>query len=133
MVRIAAHSDRTGERRLHVAVPTFVTAVGFAATAATLHAPLLATAALTLVAIGIAGSFGPFWGLATSTLGASAAAGGIALVNAIGNIGGFAGPYVVGLVKDATGSFAGSLLTFAGLAGIAGLLALRLRPARPAG
>jgi ACS family tartrate transporter-like MFS transporter len=133
MVRIAAHSDRAGERRLHVAVPTFVTAVGFAATAATLRAPLLATAALTLVAIGIAGSFGPFWGLATSTLGASAAAGGIALVNAIGNIGGFAGPYVVGLVKDATGSFAGSLLTFAGLAGIAGLLALRLRLARPAG
>lgn len=131
MVRIAAHSDRTGERRLHVAVPTFVTAVGFAATAATLRAPLLATAALTLVAIGIAGSFGPFWGLATSTLGASAAAGGIALVNAIGNIGGFAGPYVVGLVKDATGSFAGSLLTFAALAGIAGLLALRLRLARP--
>jgi ACS family tartrate transporter-like MFS transporter len=131
MVRIAAHSDRTGERRLHVAVPTFVTAVGFAATAATLRAPLLATAALTLVAIGIAGSFGPFWGLATSTLGASAAAGGIALVNAIGNIGGFAGPYVVGVVKDATGSFAGSLLTFAALAGIAGLLALRLRLARP--
>ena len=130
MVRIAAHSDRTGERRLHVAVPTFVTAVGFAATAATLRAPLLATAALTLVAIGIAGSFGPFWGLATSTLGASAAAGGIALVNAIGNIGGFAGTYVVGLVKDATGSFAGSLVTFAGLALVAGLLALRLRPAR---
>lgn len=132
MVRIAAHSDRTGERRLHVAVPTFVTAVGFAATAATLRAPLLATAALTLVAIGIAGAFGPFWGLATGALGGAAAAGAIALINALGNIGGFAGPYVVGLVKDATGSFAGSLLTFAGLALIAGLLALRLRPARPA-
>ncbi len=131
MVRIAAHSDRTGERRLHVAVPTFVTALGFAATAATVRAPLLATIGLTLVAIGIAGGFGPFWGLATSALGASAAAGAIALVNALGNIGGFAGPYVVGLVKDATGSFAGSLVTFAGLALIAALLALRLRPARP--
>ena len=128
MVRIAAHSDRTGERRLHVAVPSFVCALGFAATAGLVHAPILATAALTLVAIGIAGAFGPFWGLATSALGGPAAAATIALVNALGNIGGFAGPYVVGLVKDATGSFAGALVTFAGLALVAGLLALRLRP-----
>lgn len=126
MVRIAAHSDRTGERRLHLAVPTFVTALGFAATAVTLRAPLLATIALTLVAIGIAGGFGPFWGLATSALSGSAAAGAIALVNALGNIGGFAGPYVVGRVRDATGSFAGALVTFAGLALVAALLALRL-------
>ena len=131
MVRIAAHSDRTSERRLHVAVPTLVTAVGFAATAGLLRAPLLATAALTLVAIGIAGAFGPFWGLATSALGGSSAAAAIAFVNALGNIGGFAGPYVVGVVKDTTGSFAGSLVTFAGLALVAGLLALRLRPTHP--
>jgi ACS family tartrate transporter-like MFS transporter len=132
MVRIAAHSDRTGERRRHVALPSFLTALGFAAAAALLHAPLLATAALTLVAIGIAGSFGPFWGLATWALGGAgaAAAGGIALVNALGNVGGFAGPTVVGVVKDATGSFAGALLAFAGLAALAGSLALGLRSAR---
>lgn len=129
MVWIAAHSDRTGERRRHVALPCLVTAAGFAATAAALHAPLLATVALTLVAIGIAGSFGPFWGLATTSLSGPASAGGIALVNTIGNIGGFAGPYVVGLLKDATGSFAAVLLVFSGLAAAAGVLALRFRPA----
>ncbi len=126
MLWIAAHSDRTGERRLHVSLSALVTALGFGATAMVLHTPLLATAALTIVAIGIAGSFGPFWGLTTVALSGSAAAGGIALVTAIGNIGGFAGPYVVGLVRDATGSFAGALVTFAGLAAVAALLALRL-------
>jgi len=130
MVWIAAHSDRTGERRRHVAVSSFVTALGFGATAAALHTPLLATAALTMVAIGIAGSFGPFWGYTTAALAGPAAASGIALVTAIGNIGGFAGPYVVGRVRDATGSFAGALITFAGLALVAGLSALRLRPTR---
>lgn len=134
MVWIAEHSDRTGERRRHVALPCLVTAAGFAATAAVRQSPLLATAALTLVAIGIAGSFGPFWGLATAALTGPAAAGGIALVNAIGNVGGFAGPYVVGIVKDATGGFAGALVTFAVLAAVAGLLALRLRaPSPPSG
>ena len=132
MLWIAAHSDRTGERRRHVAGPCLVTAVGFWATAAALNAPLLATAALTVVAIGIAGSFGPFWGLATATLAGPAAAGGIALVNSIGNIGGFAGPYIVGLLKNATGSFAAVLMVFGGLATVAGLLAVWLRPpARP--
>lgn len=132
MVRIARHSDRTGERRRHVAVPCFATAAGFAATAAVLRTPLLATAALTLVAIGIAGSFGPFWGLATASLYGPAAAGGIALVNSIGNVGGFAGPYVVGLLKHATGSFAAVLVVFGGLAAVAGLLAMLLRPATTA-
>jgi sugar phosphate permease len=133
MLWIAGHSDRTGERRLHVSFSALVTALGFGATALVLHTPVLATAALTIVAIGIAGSFGPFWGLTTVALSGSAAAGGIALVTAIGNIGGFAGPYVVGLVRDATGSFAGALLTFSALSLAAGLLALRLRPARPGG
>lgn len=129
MVWIAAHSDRTAERRRHIALPCFLTAAGFAATAAVLREPLLATATLALVAIGIAGSFGPFWGLATTSLSGPASAGGIALVSSIGNIGGFAGPYVVGLLKDATGSFTAVLVVFGGLAAAAGLLALRLRPA----
>lgn len=132
MVWIAAHSDRTGERRRHVALPCLLTAAGFAATAAAQRSPLLATAALTLVAIGIAGSFGPFWGLATTSLSGPANAPGIALVNSIGNIGGFAGPYVVGVLKDATGSFAAVLVVFGGLAAVAGLLAMLLRPATTA-
>lgn len=130
MVLVATHSDRTGERRRHVAVPTLVAMAGFVATAVVLHSPMLATAALTVVAIGLAGAYGPFWGLATAALGSTTAAGGIALINSVGNLGGFAGPYVVGLVKDATGSFAGALVTFAGIAAAAALLVLRLKPAR---
>ncbi len=126
MVLIAAHSDRTAERHRHIAVPSLIAGAGFVATAAVLHSPLLATAALTVVAIGLAGAYGPFWGLATAALGSTTAAGGIALINSVGNLGGFAGPYVVGLVKDATGSFAGALVTFAGLAVAAALFALRL-------
>ena len=126
MLLVATHSDRTGERHRHVAIPSVVAAAGFVATAAVLHSPLLATAALTVVAIGLAGTYGPFWGLATAALGSTAAAGGIALINSVGNLGGFAGPYIVGLVKDATGSFAGALVTFAGLAIAAALFALRL-------
>lgn len=133
MVRVAASSDRSGERRGYVAGAGIVAAVGFLATAAALRSPLLATAALSIVAIGIAGSFGPFWGLATAALPARTAAAGVALVSAIGNLGGLIGPWVVGHVKDATGSFAGALTAFALLAGLAALLA-RLTPAgSPAG
>jgi ACS family tartrate transporter-like MFS transporter len=130
MVRVAAHSDRTGERRRYVAATALVAGAGFVATAAALHSPLLATAALAVVAIGIAASFGPFWGLATAALPSGAAAVGIALVNSIGNVGGFAGPYVVGLVKDATGSFTGALVAFALLCMLAALLA-RFTPLPP--
>jgi MFS transporter, ACS family, tartrate transporter len=127
MVRVAALSDQTGERRGYIAGAGLVAAAGFLATAAALRSPLLATAALSIVAIGIAASFGPFWGLATATLPAGTAAAGVALVSAIGNVGGFIGPYVVGLVKDATGGFGGALVSFALLAVCAALLA-RLTP-----
>jgi ACS family tartrate transporter-like MFS transporter len=106
-------------------------AVGFAATAATLETPLLATAALSLAAIGFTSALGPFWTLPTTVLSGTAAAGGIALINSLGNLAGFAGPYLVGLVKDATGGYAGALLAFAllMLAGAALALALRRAPA----
>lgn len=128
MVLVAALSDRSGERRRYVAGAALVAALGFLATAAALRSPFLSTAALAIVAIGVAASFGPFWGLATATLPAGTRAAGVALVSAIGNIGGFVGPYVVGLVKDATGSFAGALVSFALLALCAALVA-RLIPA----
>jgi len=62
----------------------------------------------------------------------TAAAGGIALVNSIGNIGGFAGPFAIGWVRDATGSFAGGLLALAGVLVVGAVIAISL-PASPAG
>jgi len=129
MVAVAAHSDRTRERHLHVAAPLVAGAIGFAATAATLETPLLATAALSLSAIGFTSALGPFWTLPTTFLSGAAAAGGIALINALGNVAGFAGPYLVGLVKDATGGYAGALLTFGVLMLAGAALALALRRA----
>lgn len=129
MLGFATLSDRGGRHRRFVALTALVTAAGFALTALALRSPLLATGGLTVVAIGIAGSFGPFWGVATEALGSAGAAAGIALVNSLGNIGGFAGPAVVGVARGATGSFAGVLWSFALLAALAGVLAARMRPA----
>lgn len=130
MVAIAAHSDRSGERHAHVAVPLVAGALGFAGTAAVLDSPGVATAALSLAAIGFTGALGPFWALPTSFLSGAAAAGGIALINSLGNVAGFAGPYLVGVVKDATGGFAGALIAFALLMLAGAALALQLRGAR---
>lgn len=128
MVVAAAHSDRTGERRRHVALSLVAGAVGFVV--ASSQATLTAFAGLALAAIGVWGSFGPFWALPTRFLRGTAAAAGIALVNSLGNVGGFVGPYMVGLVKDATGRFEAGLLSLAALLVVGAVLAW-LVPHRP--
>ena len=65
---------------------------------------------LALIPVGIFAFYGPYWCLPTSTLRGTAAAAGIAFVNSIGNLGGFAGPYVLGVLKDATGTITGAFL-----------------------
>ena len=127
MLLIAAHSDRTGERRRHLAGALVTTAIGFAATAVVTRSPVLAALALSFVAIGIAGAFGPFWGLATVSITGSAAAS-IALISSIGQVGALVGSWLVGHVRDVTGNFTAALLGFAALATIAALVA-RLTPA----
>jgi ACS family tartrate transporter-like MFS transporter len=128
MVLIGLSSDRTGERFLHVAVPCFVAVAGFSASAV-LSSPVPALIALTIAAIGDLGSRGPFWALPPRFLAAAPLAGGIALINTIGSLGGFVGPYGVGLVKEATGSFAGGLIFLAALLLAAGIATLFLRRA----
>ena len=83
---------------------------------------------LSIAAFGIWGTLGPFWAMPTAFLRGTAAAGGIAIVNSIGNIGGFVGPFRIGWVRDATGSFDGGLLTLAGV-----LVVGRRDRAQPAG
>jgi ACS family tartrate transporter-like MFS transporter len=126
MVAIGVSSDRSGERVLHIAVPCAVAAIGFAAIGV-LSSPVAALIALTIAAIGDLGSRGPFWSLPGRFLAQSASAGGIALINMVGSIGGFVGPYAVGIVKDATGSFTGGLLFLAGLLALAATATLSLR------
>jgi ACS family tartrate transporter-like MFS transporter len=128
MVLVGAHSDRSGERVLHIAATAITAAFGFVASAY-LHSPVLAVLALSLAAAGLQSAHGPFWTLPSAFLSGSAAAGGIALINSLGNLGGFVGPYVIGLLKGASGDFHSGLLLLAlvPLAGAA--LALHLRRA----
>jgi len=99
MVLWTRNSDRTGERVWHLAIASFLGGAGLIA-GAYLGDPLIAMVALTFGSIGIYAGLPTFWTLPTALLTGTAAAGGIALINAIGNLGGFAGPYLVGWIRD---------------------------------
>jgi ACS family tartrate transporter-like MFS transporter len=105
----ARHSDRFGERVWHVIGAASAGCVGFIA-AALVHQFSIALLCITVAVTGIMASRPPFWSLPTQVLTGQAAAGGIALINAIGNLGGFAGPYVMGWATQASGSFKTGLL-----------------------
>jgi MFS transporter, ACS family, tartrate transporter len=119
-------SDRTLERRFHLAAALFVASAGIAASTA-LDDPALKMIALTAAGAGIFGCLPVFWTLPTAFLSGAAAAGGIALINSIGNLAGFAGPYAVGMLKDATGSYTPGLLTLTAAGLVAMLVVLLLR------
>jgi MFS family permease len=103
MVVAAGHSDRTGERRWHIALAAVGGGAAFALSGA-VHGLALSLFALSLAMLGLASMFGPFWTLATSLVGGVGAAAGIALINSVGNIGGFVGPSLVGYISDRTHS-----------------------------
>lgn len=126
MVLTSIHSDRTGERRWHVAVPAFLAAIGWGF-AAYLDDPRMSLAALALASLGMYSTFAPFWSLPNSFLTGAAAAGGIALINSVGNLGGFVAPLMISRVKTLSGSFSGGLLAMAVTLLIAGFLALSVR------
>jgi MFS transporter, ACS family, tartrate transporter len=87
----------------------------------------VALCALTLAAVGLWSMMGPFWTLTTSMLGGTAAAGAVAILQVIGGVGGFTGPYMTGRLRDATHSFAGGLFVMSGMAVCAALLSLAVR------
>ncbi|HLK60218.1 MAG TPA: MFS transporter [Chthonomonadaceae bacterium] len=126
MMVIGLHSDRTGERRMHVVGSCCLSAFGMAL-AAYMHSPAMAVLAFTVAAMGLWSTLGPFWALPTAFLSGTAAAGGIAFINSVGNLGGFVGPYTMGALKDKTHSFAVGLLALAGSIFVAGLLSLALQ------
>jgi ACS family tartrate transporter-like MFS transporter len=113
MILWGRHSDHTGERPRHVAIAYSVGAIGLIATAL-MTDPILTMFTLVIAAMGQSSTGPTFWSLPTAMLSGTAAAGGIALINALGNLGGFFGPYLFGLVKDATGgSFMFALMVIA--------------------
>jgi sugar phosphate permease len=130
MVLAARHSDRSGERRWHAAAAALAGALGLVG--ATLYAgnTVIALAALSVATAGILSTFPIFWSLPTALLGGAAAAAGIALINSVGNLAGFASPYLVGAIKDATDSTASGIYLLAAslLAGAVLVVAAVRRP-----
>jgi sugar phosphate permease len=119
-------SDKRNERRWHIAGCLALSAVGFA-WAAMAHSMMVALCAMTLAAVGLWSMMGPFWTLTTSMLGGTAAAGAVAILQVVGGVGGFTGPYMTGRLRDATHSFAGGLYLMSAMAVCAALLALAVR------
>ena len=118
MVWWGRRSDRKAERRFHAALPLFVAAAGIAVSTA-LDDPLLKMISFCVAGFGIFACLPVFWTLPTAFLSGAAAAAGIAVINSIGNLAGFAGPFAMGWIKDETGSYAGGLLLLSALGLIA--------------
>ena len=126
MVWWGRRSDRLVERRFHTAFPLLVAAAGIAASTA-LDDPTLKMISLCVAGFGIFACLPVFWTLPTAFLSGAAAAAGIAVINSIGNLAGFAGPFAMGWIKDNTGSYAAGLLILAGLGIVAMAIVLALR------
>ncbi|SDV49010.1 MFS transporter [Chitinasiproducens palmae] len=131
MIANGAHSDKTGERRMHCAYAAVIAAIGISLTGALLAQPTLALIALTVGAMGILSAFPVFWSLPAAFLSGTAAAGGIAIINSVGNLAGFAAPYAIGWLKTTTGLLSSGLY-FVGVLefGAAVLIVLFIRDKR---
>lgn len=106
MVLMARRSDRTGERKYHAAFGPVVGSLGLIGVLVSSNNPILAIIMMCVATIGLYSFSGPYWALTSSFVAAEAAAVGIGIINSVGNLGGFIGPYVIGMLNDATGSIA---------------------------
>jgi MFS transporter, ACS family, tartrate transporter len=131
MVVVGVHSDRCGERRWHTAMPAFAGAIALVFVAqVTSVAPAIVL--VSIAALGVFSMVGPFWAMPTTLLSGTGAATGIAFINSVGNLGGFFGPYIIGLLRASTGYFKGGLLVLAGALAASGALVLTVKLGREA-
>jgi len=132
MVVVGRHSDRTGERRVHVAVCAAVTALGLLLAVASLRHPWILVLGFTIAQMALRSLAAVFWAMPPQLLGGRSAAAAIALINALGGLGGFVGPTIIGVLLDATGGYTGGLLALTGalIVEAALVLAVRLPPSR---
>jgi MFS transporter, ACS family, tartrate transporter len=125
MIGWARHSDRTQERTWHVVIPCAVACLGFV-WAGTTQTAVGVTLALTMVNMGISAAKAPLWAMPSMFLSGASAAAGIALINSIGNLGGFVGPFMIGWLKDRWGSYAGGLYTVGAMLAVSAVAMLAL-------
>jgi nitrate/nitrite transporter NarK len=128
MIVFGRHSDSTGERRMHIALAGVVGAAAFAASAIPGISGVMGLVTLTFATIGIMCAFSTFWALPTAILSGAAASAGIAWINAIGNLAGYVGPYVIGTIRDATNSMMLALLVLSASALFSSLATLWIAP-----
>lgn len=125
MILWARHSDRTAERTWHVVIPCVLACAGFvfagqAATAA------LVVLALVIVNVGISSAKAPLWAMPSTFLSGAGAAAGIAMINSLGNLGGFLGPFAIGWLKGKTGGYAAGLYVVAATLALSAVVTLLL-------
>jgi MFS transporter, ACS family, tartrate transporter len=124
LILVSRRSDRTGDRKGHISACLAVAALAFIVS--TVVSPVAAIPALAVGLFFLLGAHPVFWTMPAALLSGTAAAAGIALINSIGNLGGFIGPYLVGLVEDATGSTDGGLIALAVILLLGSILARRV-------
>ena len=132
MVLWALHSDRTLERTWHVAIPCLLGCAGLV-WAGYAHAALAVILALAIASFGVNGAKRPVWAMQSLFLSGASAAAGIALINSLGNLGGFLGPMMLGWIKERWGSYAGGLCVVGAMMAFSAvaILALRRRIEKP--
>jgi MFS family permease len=129
MIVVGYRSDRSGERRWHLALPGVVGAAGLCLSVAWAHSTVLAMISLTIGTMGVMTTISQFWALPPTVLGGAAAAAGIALANSVGSIAGVVSPWVIGVLQTTTGSTSNGVLGLAVSMVIASALTLTM-PAR---
>src|SRR5262249_37956307 len=130
MILTGRSSDRRMERRYHAAIPLVLGGIGFFLLGGSATSSVFLPVALwCFVACGFNRFCGPFWSLPSEFLAGFSAAAGIALINSIGNLGGFVGPYAVGAAIKMTGN-SRSGLAFAGLCWLLSAALLMALPKR---
>jgi MFS transporter, ACS family, tartrate transporter len=125
MILWAKHSDRTQERTWHVVIPCALACIGFifAGQAST---ALFVVLALIVVNVGISAAKAPLWAMPSMFLSGAGAAAGIAMINSIGNLGGFVGPFAIGWLKNTTGSYAAGLYVVGATLAMSAIMTLML-------
>jgi ACS family tartrate transporter-like MFS transporter len=132
MVFWSSHSDRSGERYWHAAIACLIGALGMAVAARAGSSAILAITGLSLTAFGVSAAKPPLWSLPTTFFGGTAAAASIGLINSLGTLGGFAGPYMIGSTNETGGNFSRGLYLVGGTLIVSAVTIVAMRFARQA-
>ncbi|MBG8559071.1 MULTISPECIES: MFS transporter [Pseudomonas] len=126
MLLVGRSADLRNERRWHLVVPMLMGAVGLLMAVNFAHSPVIAILGLSIATMGALTGLPMFWPMPTALLTAGTAVAGLAIINSVGQMAGFLSPYLVGWIKDQTGSTDVALYSLAGLIVVGSLVALRV-------